>query len=161
MTRETITMAETAADHSSGGSADALLAGMVRQRLGLDQKDIGLGLAAAGRMLGRQPRAALRLYAALILCDPMNVDCQMGLAHCALLAEEPHLALQAASVVIALAPDDARGHLLSARASLALGATADARADLAAAAEAARRAGDAAALAEAGRLGAIAELAAQ
>ncbi len=156
-----MTLADTPASLEPGAAAEALLSGALRERLGLSADDIGLGLAVASHTLGRQPREALKLYAALILCDPINVACQMGLAHCALLAEEPHLALQAASVVIALAPDDPRGHLLSARACIALGNVRDAREDLASASDVAHRVGDAAALAEADRLGAIADLAAQ
>lgn len=146
------------ADVAQDGAAEALLGGFVRKRLGLKDSDIGLGLALAGKTLGRHPREALKLYAALILCDPSNLDCQIGLSNCALAAGEPHLAVQAASVVIALDPADPRGHILSAQASIALGDLADAREDVGFALETARRKGDAAMIAEAERLAGIVEL---
>jgi len=79
---------------------------------------------------------------ALVLCEPTNIDFQVGLANCALLLNQHHLALQAASAIVALAPSDARGYFLSGRACLALGHYAEAAEDLRDAVEFGRNARD-------------------
>lgn len=109
----------------------ALLRGDLRDKLGLDSGQLRVGLSVARNHLTRgAPLDALRIYVPLVLCEPTNVDFQIGLANCAGLLGEHHLALQAASAVIALAPRDARGYLLSGRSCLAIGAFSEAKEDL-------------------------------
>jgi Flp pilus assembly protein TadD len=119
----------------------SLLGGALRKELGIENADLQIGLDVARRHLQRGAAAeAMRVYVALVLCDPMVVDFQVGLANCALLAEENHLALQAASAVVALAPSDPRGYFLSGRACLGLGSFAEAAEDLTDAVEFGRKA---------------------
>jgi Flp pilus assembly protein TadD len=99
-----------------------LAEGAFRKELGLEAKDLRVGLNVAKNLLDRgQASEALRIYVALVLCNPTDVDFQIGLANCALRLEEPHLALQSASAVIALKPDEPRGYFLSGSACLMLG----------------------------------------
>ena len=108
----------------------ALLGGEIGRELGLTGSDLRIGLTVAKNLLARGAQAeALRVYVALVLCEPTNVDFQVGLAHCASVLGEHHLALQAASAVIALAPRDPRGYLLSGRSCLAIGHLTEARED--------------------------------
>lgn len=131
----------------------ALLNGMIGTALGLQPNDLRLGLDIAKSQLERgRPAEALKSYAMLVLCEPTNVDFQVGLANCALRIEEYHLALQAASAVVALRPRDPRGYLLSGRACIGLSAPAEAREDLTDAVTFAKAAGDDALAAEAERL---------
>lgn len=112
-------------------AAKDFVRGRIRDELNLKSADLAIGLDVAKNLLKRgAPAEALRIYAGLILCEPANVEVQVGLANCALLVEEPHLALQAASVVVALAPRDPRGYLLSGRACISLGALDEAAEDL-------------------------------
>lgn len=118
------------------GSSDAeltrvLLEGGVGKQFGLTLPQLRLGLDVARHQLQRGAfNEAIRLYATLVLCAPTEVDFQVGLANCALKMDTPALALQAASAVIALAPRDSRGYLLSARACIALGQPVEAKEDL-------------------------------
>lgn len=138
---------------ASGSEAAALLDGQIRDALGLKSEDLSIGLEVARNLLQRGATAdALRVYAGLILCEPTNPVFQTGLANCALAAEEFHLALQAASAVIALAPQDPRGYLVSGRACIGLGALAEASEDLRDAVALGRAARNAAVVEEAGRL---------
>jgi hypothetical protein len=90
-----------------------------------------MGLTVARNHLSRGSYAeAFRIYASLVLCEPLNVDFQVGLANCAGLMGEHHVALQAASAIIALAPADPRGYLLSGRSCLMIGSFAEAQEDL-------------------------------
>jgi Flp pilus assembly protein TadD len=128
----------------------ALLRGELRNKLGLNAEQLRIGLSVARNQLTRgAPLEALRIYVALVLCEPTNVDFQIGLANCAGLIGEHHLALQAASVVIALAPRDARGYLLSGRSCMMIGAFGEAKEDLE---DALARAGSDAAVAGEARL---------
>jgi len=109
----------------------ALLRGELRNRLGLSSEQLRIGLSVARNHMTRgAPLEALRVYVTLVLCEPTNVDFQIGLANCAGVLGEHHLALQAASAVIALAPKDARGYLLSGRSCMMISAFAEAKEDL-------------------------------
>lgn len=111
--------------------AQAFVAGRIRDEIGLKSADLVVGLEVARNLLKRgATQEALRTYAGLILCEPANIEVQTGLANCALQLGEHHLALQAASVVVALAPRDPRGYLLSGRACIGLRAYAEAEEDL-------------------------------
>lgn len=113
------------------GNPERFLNGEIRDTLGLSSDDLSVGLEVAGNLVRRGATGeALRVYAGLILCEPTNAAFQTGLANCALMAEEYHLALQAASAVISLAPRDPRGYLISGQACLGLGAQAEAAEDL-------------------------------
>lgn len=124
-------------DTISDGSRDAedvikrLLQGDLRRQLGLTTEQLRIGLTIARNHLARGAYAdAFRLHVALVLCDPLEVDFQVGLANCASLMGEHHVAIQAASAVIALAPTDPRGYLLSGRSCLMTGNLKEAREDL-------------------------------
>jgi Flp pilus assembly protein TadD len=109
----------------------ALLRGELRAKLGLSTEQLRIGLSVARNHLTRgAPLEALRIYVAMVLCEPTNVEFQIGLANCAGLLGEHHLALQAASAVIALAPKDARGYLLSGRSCMMISAFSEAKEDL-------------------------------
>lgn len=121
--------------------------------LGLKPGDLNIGLAAANAMMRRGDGAeALRMYATLALCDPANLDIQLGLAECSALLEQHDLAIQAAAVVIAMAPSDPRGYFLSGRACLLAGYQAEAEEDLSHAVKYGRAGGNGAIAAEAERL---------
>lgn len=132
---------------------DALCSGKVRDSLGLKSEDLQLGLTLARNQLERgAKREAMRIYTALVLCEPMNPEFQLGLANCAAAMGNHHLTLQAASAVIALDPNHARGFYLSGRACLALGLKSEAQEDFREAIELGRAAKDAKIVAEAKRL---------
>ncbi len=140
----------------SGAEADLLrgfLNGSVAASIGLTRDDLQVGLDVAKSHLRRGALAdALKVYAAMVLCWPNEVDLQIGLANCALQLEEFHLALQAASVAVALAPRHPRGYYLSGRACLGLGLAAEAVEDLEDAVSFGREARDALVVEEARRL---------
>lgn len=109
----------------------AIAGGAIRDLVGLSSEHLRLGLTIAANQLKRGAKAeAMRIYAALVLCEPMNVDFQFGLANCALSLRANHLALQAASLVVALEPTKPRGYYLSGRACLALGHFSEAEEDM-------------------------------
>lgn len=116
---------------ASEAALSSFLAGGLRERLGLDPEHLTIGLVVARNHLARGAVGeALRLYGTLVLCDPSNAEFQLGLANCASMGGEHHLALQAASALIATTPGDARGYLLSGRSCLMLGHAGEAREDL-------------------------------
>ena len=120
-----------------------IMTGSVRKALGLESDDLRLGLRlAANRMRRGAASEALRVYVALVLCEPMNGEFQVSLANCALQLGEFCLALQAASVVIAVEPENHRGYYLSGRACLALGHSAEAEEDFRRALDLAKKAKD-------------------
>src|SRR5262245_59355174 len=128
---------------TNGSEALAIAQGAIRKELGLELSDLKPALDIARNLLQRGSRAeAIRMYVALVLCEPANIDFQVGLANCALQIGENHLALHAASAVVALAPADPRGYYLSGRACIGLGHYAEADEDLRDAVEFARRAHD-------------------
>ena len=107
------------------------MSGGLRQSLGLDTSDLKLGLTVARNQLMRGATTdAMRTYMTLVLCEPTNVEFQVGLANCAHQLGEYSLALQAASAIIALDPKNPRGYYFSGRACLALNHYAEAQEDL-------------------------------
>ncbi len=126
---------------------------MVRKQLGIQALDAGvcLELARAEEQRGAV-RDALQIYIGLVLSEPCHVEGQIGLAGCALQNGQDAFALQAASLVIALAPTDPRGYLLSGQACLALRQTKEAKEDLTDAIKVARRANNTAVEAAANQL---------
>lgn len=121
----------TTTARQGGDDEQAFLDGSVRDALGLRHEDIEVGIEIAARAVKRGALAeALRAYGALALCEPNNADVQIGLANCAMLMEQFGLGAQAAAIAIALAPQDARGWLVSGRCRLGLGETDASRRDL-------------------------------
>lgn len=111
--------------------AQALVEGALGKAFKMEPEHLRFGLHVARQHMQRGALGeALQLYSALVICMPTEVDFQVGLSNCALEVGENALALQAASVVIALAPRDCRGYLLSARACLGLGHASEAQEDL-------------------------------
>lgn len=107
------------------------LSGHFRDEIGLTSDILNVGLAVAKNHLLRGAYVeAMRIYVGLVMCEPMNVDFQVGLANCANLMGEQSVALQAASVAIMLAPSDPRGYLLSGRSCIMMGNVQEAREDL-------------------------------
>jgi Flp pilus assembly protein TadD len=128
---DTMSVASAMQPNGDDETVSALLRGELRDKLGLSSEQLRIGLSVARNHLTRgAPAEALRIYVALVLCEPTNVDFQVGLANCAGLLGEHHLALQAASAVIALAPKDARGYLLSGRSCMMINAFSEAKEDL-------------------------------
>ncbi|MDO1583211.1 hypothetical protein [Rhizobium oryzicola] len=126
------------------------------EALGLKPGDLSIGVAAATAMLRRgEGPEALRMFAMLALCDPADINIQLGLAECAAELEQHELVIQAASVLIAMAPQDARGYFLCGRACLMAGYDAEAQEDLSMAIKLDRERGAGAIAAEAERLLAI------
>ncbi|NIZ12019.1 hypothetical protein [Phaeobacter sp. HF9A] len=108
-------------------------------RFGLSSTDLlPIARKAAQKLGSGQAEEAMRLFAQLVLACPDNRDFQIGLAEAALLADQPALALQAASAAIAFDAKGADGYLLSGRACLALEDRAAAREDFAEALSCAR-----------------------
>jgi len=131
----------------------AFVNGAARKQLGLQSIDLAAGLTIAKNHLQRGAQVeAMRTYVALVLCEPANVEFQVGLANCCVQVGEPHLAIQAASAVIALAPADPRGYFLSGRACLEAGHLAEAEEDLRDAVEFGKKSRDAAIVEEAAQL---------
>jgi Flp pilus assembly protein TadD len=130
-----------------------LVGGELGRQLGLTGDQLRIGLTLARNELARgASEDAFRTYAGLVLCEPANPDFQLGLANCASLIGAHHLAIQAASAVIALSPSNPRGFLICGRSCLAIGALDEAREDLADALRLAQAGGDDVAAAEARRL---------
>src|SRR5262245_4719308 len=101
------------------GLEEDFMNGRVRKELGLETIDLLPGLEVAKNHLRRgATREALRIYTALVLCEPANVDFQVGLANCALHMQEHHLAVLAAANIVSLAPSDPRGYHLSGQACI-------------------------------------------
>jgi tetratricopeptide (TPR) repeat protein len=108
--------------------------GGIRKLLGLETAHLRLCLDLARSQMRRGAHdEAFRTYCALVLCEPCNVDFQIGLANCAHEIGQHELALQAASAAIALAPKNPRGYFLSGRACFALAHYREAIEDLSAA----------------------------
>ena len=147
-------MSEVAASPPPISEQERLIAsGAIRKGLGLETIDLRFGLDLARGQLQRGALVeAFRTYVALVLCDPSDPELQIGLANCALHIQENELALQAASVVIALPPSKPRGYYLSGRACFALGHLAEAQEDLTDAVALARKAKDSLLFAEADQL---------
>ena len=110
----------------------ALLAeGGLARMLGLARGDLAAGLdVARGRRDRGDLAGALRIYTALVLCDPREPAFQLGVADCAHAMGEHELCLHAASALIVLDPRSAVGHYLSGASCLALGRVREAREDL-------------------------------
>jgi Flp pilus assembly protein TadD len=124
--------------------------------LGLKPGDLSIGVAAAKAMLRRgEGPQALRMFAMLALCEPMDIHIQLGLAECAAELEQHELVIQAAAALIAMAPHDARGYFLSGRACLMAGYEAEAQEDLTTAARLDREQGGGFIATEAERLLAV------
>lgn len=101
-------------------------------RFGLSSTDLlPIARKAAQKLGSQEVEEALQLFAQLVLACPDNRDFQIGLAEAALLADQPALALQAATAAIAYQPERADGYLLSGRACLALDDRAAAQEDFA------------------------------
>ncbi|WP_378940817.1 hypothetical protein [Mesorhizobium sp. ANAO-SY3R2] len=115
----------------SSDTSVPFLSGQLGAELGLSTEALRIGLTVASNHLLRGAYGeAMRVYVGLVLCEPMNVDFQVGLANCANLMGEHCVALQAASAVIMLAPSDPRGYLLSGRSCIMLGQMDEATEDL-------------------------------
>lgn len=100
-------------------------------RLGLTEAHFSINYnRAMEKLAAGDIAAAFRDFGTLVLLAPMSVQYQLGLAQAALQANAPELAMQAAAVIIGLAPDRPEGFLLSGQACLAMGEPALAREDL-------------------------------
>jgi Flp pilus assembly protein TadD len=127
-------LAQAAFESDGGLSTDAMaqfMSGHLRDELGLTSDVLNVGLTVARNHILRGAHGeAMRIYIGLVMCEPMNVDFQVGLANCANLMGEPNVALQAASAAIMLAPSDPRGYLLSGQSCIMMGNVDEAREDL-------------------------------
>lgn len=84
---------------------------------------------AMQKLVSGQAGEGFDLFARLVLVLPGDHGFQIGLAEAALAADQPDVALQAATAAIAFAPDKADGYLLSGRACMALDELDAARSD--------------------------------
>lgn len=110
--------------------AAALLGSHLLASLDLAEGDFDAGLMlAANAMRNGHLAEALRLYATMAICQPMNYEIQLGLANCAVEAQQHYVAMQAAAVLIALYPQDPRGYIISGKACLHAGLHVEARED--------------------------------
>ncbi|MEL6840622.1 MAG: pathogenicity island protein [Pseudomonadota bacterium] len=111
---------------------DLVLNGALAKELKLGDGELDVALAMANAQLkSGNLQKAMGTYAMLVLCRPLSVEYQCGLANCALQMQEYEIALQAASAVIGLAPRDCRGYYFSGAACLGLGHLNEAREDIA------------------------------
>ncbi|MEM8797290.1 MAG: pathogenicity island protein [Pseudomonadota bacterium] len=123
--------------------AQDLAGGGMGKRLGLGKNELETALAVANtRLNSGDPFKAFELYSMIVLCSPMEIEHQAGLANCALQIQEYTLALNAASAMVALAPKDERGYYFSAAACLGLEAYDEAFEDVVDAMSFAREAGN-------------------
>ncbi|PTW56674.1 hypothetical protein C8N35_111137 [Breoghania corrubedonensis] len=106
--------------------------GALRDELGLKSEDlqIALGVANMKNKAGNS-LTALRMYMALVLCEPSNFHCLQGLANCTLKNGLYEAALEASSAMIVLKPKNPFGYYFSGSACLAMGHFAEAREDMA------------------------------
>ncbi len=117
--------------------------GAIAKELNLGPAELQLALGVANLKLNTgQPERALQMYTVLVLCDPLNIEFQCGLANCAIQMQEHELALQAASSMIANAPRDCRGYYFSAVACLGMRQLEEAREDIVDAMDLARQNND-------------------
>ncbi len=124
-------MENTAPHNGEPPLADLILEGALGKELGLGDRELGLALAVANMKLkSGNAEKALSMYAILVLCKPLDVEYQCGLANCAVQMQEYEMALQAASAIIGLAPRDCRGYYFSGAACLGLGKISEAREDV-------------------------------
>ena len=124
-------MDDSAATFAEEAFQRLLIDGGLRKAAGLERGDLNLGLVVAKNQLMRGATLeALRTYTVLVLLDSLNPEFQIGLANCSHQLGEYHLALQAASAIVALDPRNPRGYYFSGRACLALGHYAEAEEDL-------------------------------
>ncbi len=108
-----------------------LQGGVLAKELNLGPAEMRLALGVAKLKLNTgQPERALQMYTMLVLCDPLNIEHQCGLANCAVQMQEHELALQAASSMIANAPRDCRGYYFSTVACMGMGHFEEAREDV-------------------------------
>lgn len=125
----------------------------LREYLGLEVEHLLPGLDIAANLLRRgQHEEALRTCSVLVLCDPMEIRFQHGLATCALETEDFPIAALAASAIVAGDPDNPEGYLISGRAFLGMRDFDIAVEDFREAVRLAEQAGDAAMARQAGLL---------
>lgn len=117
-----MTVTESAATALPGGEASSSAQSpSLSKLLGLEVKHLLVGLDIAAGMLRRgEQDKAMRMYAALVFCEPTEIRFQVGLASCALEMKEYHLAMQAASAIVSFFPDNPVGYFISGRAAFGL-----------------------------------------
>ena len=81
---------------------------------------------AASYMRREQHEEALKTYAMLLLINPINADAQIGMSNCLLKMGKLELAMKSAAVCIQANPGNARAYLLSGKAALMMGYSAEA-----------------------------------
>lgn len=101
------------------------------ERLRLKRDDLhGAVRSAEASVQSGNLEAAFKSYAYLVMLDPTNADHHCGLAEVALDLGRFEMALQSASVVVAMRPASPEGYFLSARACIGMEEPALAREDL-------------------------------
>lgn len=143
-------MNDGAAMDESQAMLEAIARGEFGHRAGLDKRHLDLASVIANDLMRRGAALeATRLFATIVLCDPTHREGQIGLATGGLEVGEPYVAIQAAAALIAAAPTDPLGYLLSGKACRMAEEWSEAREDLQRASELARAAGQGSILAEA------------
>ncbi|WP_062012783.1 hypothetical protein [Aureimonas sp. AU4] len=122
---------------------EAIAQGELGRQFGIEARHLDVAASMAGDLARRGAHdRALRLYATIVLCDPQHRAAQAGLASGALEVGAPYIAIQAAAVLIAGAPDDPLGYLLSGKGCLLAQEWPEAREDLQRASDLAGARGD-------------------
>ena len=117
MTQDTTTPASNVP-----AEAQEFMAGGLRERLGLEAETLQVGRTIAeGHLRRGAVQEAMKMYGALALCEPTDVEVQLGIAQCATLLQVYDLGVGAATAAAALAPDEPRAQMLLAQSRLALG----------------------------------------
>lgn len=110
---------------------EAIAKGEFGRQAGLERRHLDIACTIANDQVRRGAKLeGIRLFATVVLCDPTHREGQVGLASAALEVGEPYIAIQAAAMLIATAPFDPLGYLLSGKACQLAGEWPEARDDL-------------------------------
>jgi Flp pilus assembly protein TadD len=109
---------------------EAYMRGAFRDELGLESGDLDLMLdLARQKMVAGKLGEAIAIYSHIVFIEPGNSNYLLGLANCAIEAGSHNLALYAASLLVAIDPENPRAYYFSGVACKALGHLAEAEED--------------------------------
>lgn len=96
--------------------------GNLTEQLGLRPEMMGkmIDRARMNVSVGKADEAIL-VYGTALLLEPMNMDYLSGFANCALILNQPDMALHSANLMVALEPGNPAGYMLSGTACQMLG----------------------------------------
>ena len=121
----------------------SLTDGALAEALGFSEAVLQIAAASANaKLVAGDMKSAMSTYAMLVLCAPLNIEYQCGLAASALQEQKFEVVIRSASMVIAHSPSDYRGYYLSGLACFGLGHVKEAHEDIEQAHEFASRKGN-------------------